>query len=289
MTQNTALAALPDYEVRQAVTIALQEDLGMVGDITSQLTIPEDMQATVVISSRQTGVLAGMAFAKAAFSVIDQKLSFEAVKQDGDTLQAGDLIASVSGNARHLLTAERVALNYLGHMSGIASHTALFVQAVKGTKAKIADTRKTTPGLRMAEKYAVKAGGGVNHRFGLGDAVLVKDNHIAIAGGIDAALKSVIENAGHMRKIEVEVDTLAQLEQVLAYNIDTVLLDNMPPELLKEAVQMIDGRIFSEASGGVNLNSVAAIAQSGVDLISVGALTHSSATLDIGLDFKAAS
>ncbi len=285
MSKQNNLALLPEYEVRQSVSNALGEDLGMVGDITSQLTIPADMEASVVINSRENGVLAGMQYARAAFDVIDSSLEFEQLKQDGDALGAGDIIARVSGNARNLLTAERVALNFLGHMSGIASKTALFVKAVAGTRAKIADTRKTTPGLRMAEKFAVKAGGGVNHRFGLGDAVLVKDNHIAIAGGIDAALKTVVANAGHMRKIEVEVDTLEQLEQVLAYGIDTVLLDNMPPEILKKAVAMIDGRVLAEASGGVNLGSVAAIAATGVDLISVGALTHSSATLDIGLDF----
>ena len=285
MRQHNHLALLPDYEVRQSIRNALSEDLGMVGDITSQLTIPADMKASVVLNCRENGVLAGMQYARAAFAVVDAELQFEQLKQDGDQLEAGDIIAKVSGNARNLLTAERVALNFLGHMSGIASQTALFVQAVKGTKASIADTRKTTPGLRMAEKFAVKAGGGVNHRFGLGDAVLVKDNHIAIAGGIDAALRTVVANAGHMRKIEVEVDTLEQLKQVLAYKIDTVLLDNMPPEILEKAVAMIDGRVLAEASGGVNLNTVAAIAATGVDLISVGALTHSSATLDIGLDF----
>ena len=285
MRQHNHLALLPDYEVRQSIGNALSEDLGMVGDITSQLTIPADMKASVVLNCRENGVLAGMQYARAAFAVVDADLQFEQLKQDGDQLEAGDIIAKVSGNARNLLTAERVALNFLGHMSGIASQTALFVKAVKGTKASIADTRKTTPGLRMAEKFAVKAGGGVNHRFGLGDAVLVKDNHIAIAGGIDAALKTVVANAGHMRKIEVEVDTLEQLKQVLAYKIDTVLLDNMPPEILEKAVAMIDGRVLAEASGGVNLSTVAAIAATGVDLISVGALTHSSATLDIGLDF----
>ncbi len=283
--EHKILPALPQAKVNALVKTALEEDLGMVGDITSQLTIPSDMTASVMISSREQGVLAGMQFAKAAFSVVDETLLFEPMKHDSDVLQAGDILAKVSGNGRSLLTAERVALNFLGHMSGIASQTALFVKETEGTKARIADTRKTTPGLRMVEKYAVKAGGGVNHRFGLGDAVLIKDNHIAIAGGIDAALTTVIENAGHMRKIEVEVDTLEQLEEVLHYKVDAVLLDNMPPEILVKAVAMIKGRVLAEASGGVNMTTVRAIAQSGVDLISIGALTHSSSTLDIGLDF----
>lgn len=273
-------------QIETMVRAALDEDLGRAGDITSLATIPADRQATAQFILRKPGTIAGLAFAETAFRLLDPAIAFESMAQDGDTLDAHTALARVSGPAIAILSGERVALNYLGRLSGIASLTARYVKAVEGTKAKIVCTRKTTPGLRAAEKYAVKCGGGANHRFGLDDAVLIKDNHIAVAGGIVPALRAAKEAVGHLVKIEIEVDTLEQLRDVITEGADVVLLDNMGPDTLREAVGMIGGRMKSEASGGVNLETVRAIAESGVDMISVGALTHSAPVLDIGLDIS---
>ncbi|BCJ90889.1 nicotinate-nucleotide pyrophosphorylase [carboxylating] [Terrihabitans soli] len=270
--------------VEEAVASALVEDLGRAGDITTAATIPEIATAQAAIVARKPGVIAGLPLAEHAFRLLDNKVKFEAALSDGDKVEPGTVVARISGLARPILSAERVALNYLGRLSGIASATALFAEKIAHTKAKIADTRKTTPGLRVFEKYAVRCGGGVNHRFGLDDAVLIKDNHIAVAGGIGPALRAAKAAAGHLVKVEIEVDTLAQLDEVLAEGADAVLLDNMTPAQLKEAVKKIAGRMTAEASGGVTLETVKDIAETGVDLISTGWITHSAPVLDLGLD-----
>lgn len=271
-------------QIDTQVRAALDEDLGRAGDITSLATIPAGRTATADFVLRKPGTIAGLAFAEAAFRLLDPAITFETFVHDGQTLSERTTLARVSGPAIAILSGERVALNYLGRLSGIATLTARYVDAVKGTQAKIVCTRKTTPGLRAAEKYAVKCGGGANHRFGFDDAVLIKDNHIAVAGGIVPALRAAKEAVGHLVKIEIEVDTLDQLREVINEGADVVLLDNMNPTQLREAVTLIGGRMKSEASGGVNLDSVRAIAESGVDMISIGALTHSASVLDIGLD-----
>lgn len=263
---------------------ALAEDWGRTGDITSQNVIPASAKAHAVIRAREAGRLAGLDLAEAAFRANNSGLTSIRHKQDGDLLAPNDDVATIEGPARALLAAERVALNYLGHLSGIASKTAHLVDLVAHTKAQICDTRKTTPGLRAVEKYAVRAGGGANHRFGLDDAIMIKDNHIAVAGGITPALKAAQSGAGHMVAIEIEVDTLAQLDEALAADARIILLDNMTPEQLAEAVARTQGRAILEASGRVSETTVVAIAESGVDYISVGAITHSAATLDLGLD-----
>jgi len=278
---------LPDAIVEKAVAESLAEDLGLGGDITTEATIPAGTRASAVIAARKAGTVAGVQLAKAAFKMLDPFVEFETVVGDGGKVGAGAVIARVSGDARALLTAERTALNFLGHMSGIATLTARYVEAVSGTGARIIDTRKTTPGLRALEKFAVRCGGGVNHRFGLFDAVLIKDNHIEAAGGIGPALERARRHAGHMVKVEIEVTSLDELDDALKLAPDAVLLDNMPPDLLKAAVAEVAGRIITEASGGVTLETVRTVAETGVDLISVGALTHSAPVLDIGLDFNA--
>jgi nicotinate-nucleotide pyrophosphorylase (carboxylating) len=271
--------------VEPLVRAALAEDLGRAGDVTSELTIPAGARGTARLMARKAGTLAGMIAAEAAFRLVDPSLKLEAALQDGSRLKPGDLIASISGPIRAILTAERVALNFTGHLSGVATTTAALVESVSGTKARITCTRKTLPGLRLLQKYAVRCGGGFNHRFGLDDAVLIKDNHIAAAGGIAKALERVRAGLGHMAKVEIEVDTLAQLEEALALKADTILLDNMSPEELKRAVTLTAGRAVLEASGNVTLATVRAIAESGVDYISSGAITHSAPNLDLGLDF----
>ena len=286
LEQSTAPAPLPAILVSAAVNAALAEDLGLRGDITTDATVPAGTVIDAVIAARKPGVISGLQVAQTAFMALDPNVRFETLIADGSIASAGAIIARVSGSARALLTAERVALNFLGRMSGIATLTRQYADAVQGTNAKIADTRKTTPGLRAFEKYAVRCGGGHNHRTGLFDAVLIKDNHIVAAGGIAPAIERARAAAGHMMKIEVEVDTLDQLEEVLRHNIDAVLLDNMTTGQLTKAVALIAGRCLAEASGGVNLASVRAIAETGVDLISAGALTHSAAVLDLGLDFQ---
>jgi nicotinate-nucleotide pyrophosphorylase (carboxylating) len=270
--------------IDDAVRRALEEDLGRAGDITTLATIPAGATASAVIASRKPGILSGLPLAQAAFRVYDPAVRFTAEREDGGRLGPADVVARIEGPARSILSAERVALNYLGRLSGIATLTEAYVAKVAGTVARIVCTRKTTPGLRAFEKYAVKCGGGANHRYGLDDAVLIKDNHIAVAGGVAQALRAAKAAVGHLVKIEIEVDTLAQLGEVLAEGADVVLLDNMGPDLLRQAVTMVGGRMRTEASGGVNLDTVRTIAETGVDMISVGALTHSASVLDLGLD-----
>ena len=270
--------------IGKAVTEALIEDLGRAGDITSQAIIPADKQAVAVIASRKVGVISGLPLAIEAFRQIDPSVKVELLVQDGDTVAPGDVVARMSGNARSILTSERVALNYLGRLSGIASMTHEFAALVAHTSAKICCTRKTTPGLRAFEKYAVRCGGGMNHRFGLDDAFLIKDNHIAVAGGIVPALRAAKAMAGHLVKIEIEVDTLAQLREVILEGADVVLLDNMGPDLLRQAVQMVGDAMLTEASGGIDRDTIKAVAETGVDMISIGALTHSAKVLDLGVD-----
>lgn len=267
------------------VRAALAEDSGRAGDITSQLTIPADTTATAKLVARKPGRLAGLICAQAGFRLVDPALKFEAVTPDGSDIAAGMLLATVSGSARSILTAERVALNFLGPLSGTATATAALVKSVEGTSARIVCTRKTLPGLRLLQKYAVRCGGGFNHRFGLDDAAMIKDNHIQAAGGIAPAIARLRAGLGHMVKIELEVDTLAQLDEGLALGVDTILLDNMSLEDLRRAALMAKGRAVLEASGNVTLDSVRAIAETGVDYISSGAITHSAPNLDIGLDF----
>ncbi len=281
-----SIAFLNPLLIQDSVRRALEEDLGRAGDITTTATIPASAGARAVIASREAGVIAGLPLAEAAFHMIAPGLRFIALVGDGGHVNAGDVVAEIEGSARALLSAERVALNFLGRLSGIASLTNRFVQQVADTDCRIVCTRKTTPGLRAFEKYAVRCGGGFNHRYGLDDAVLIKDNHIAVAGGVAAALRAAKASVGHLVKIEIEVDTIAQLREVLAEGADVVLLDNMNLETLREAVAMVEGAMLTEASGGVNLDTVAAIAATGVDMVSVGALTHSPRVLDLGLDIQ---
>jgi len=271
--------------IEPCVRAALLEDLGRAGDITSDSVIALETIATVALVAREPGVVAGLDFARIAFRLIDSGIAMRVLLDDGAAVAPGDVIAEITGAARSIITAERVALNFLGHLSGIATATAGIAAAIRHTGAKITCTRKTTPGLRFAEKYAVRAGGGANHRFGLDDAILIKDNHIAIAGSITAAMTRAREKIGHLVKIEVEVDTISQLEEALAHGPDAILLDNMTPEILREAVRLIAGRAISEASGRINAQTAPIIAETGVDLISAGWLTHSARVLDIGLDF----
>lgn len=278
-----ALPILAPELVARLVGDALAEDWQTRGDVTSQAVIPATAQAHAIIRARDSGVLAGIDLAATAFLAHDSGLTVTRHKADGDALAEGHDVMSIAGPAHALLSAERVALNYLGHLSGIASKTAKLVALIAHTEAKICDTRKTTPGLRAVEKYAVRAGGGANHRFGLYDAVLIKDNHIAVAGGITAALNAAQKNAGDL-PIEIEVDTLAQFEEALAADAKIVLLDNMTPDMLRAAVALNQGRAILEASGRVSEDSVVGIAESGVDYISVGGITHSALTLDLGLD-----
>ena len=278
------LPTLPDLLIAEAVRAALKEDLGRAGDITSTATIPADATATAYLVTRKPGVLAGLAVAKRAFHEIDPAIRFDAKAADGDAMDEGIIVAEIEGPARAILSAERVALNFLCHLSGIATATAAFVERVKHTRARICDTRKTTPGLRALEKYAVRCGGGMNHRFGLDDAILIKDNHIAVAGGVIAAIRAARVAAGHLVKVEVEIDTLDQLAEAMVEGPDAVLLDNMAPAEMAEAVKLVAGRAVTEASGNVTLETVAAIAETGVDMISSGWITHSAPILDLALD-----
>ncbi|MGO4338137.1 carboxylating nicotinate-nucleotide diphosphorylase [Labrys sp. KB_33_2] len=281
------LSPLSPLLFEPVVRAALVEDLGRAGDLTTDAIVPVGLKATTVLAARQDGVVAGLDIAAAAFRLLDPSAAIAVERGDGASVSPGSIIATVTGSARALLTGERTALNILCRLSGIASATASVVEAIRGHKATIVCTRKTTPGLRALEKYAVRAGGGGNHRFGLDDAILIKDNHVAIAGGIRPALERAKAAAGHMVKIELEVDTLAQLEEALAVGVDAVLLDNMGPDELREAVAMVGGRALTEASGRVTAATAPAIAASGVDLISIGWLTHSAPILDIGLDYRA--
>jgi nicotinate-nucleotide pyrophosphorylase (carboxylating) len=270
--------------IEPLVRAALLEDLGRAGDITTAACVPDHMQAEAVLVARQPGVIAGLDLAALAFSLVDSGVHLSPSLRDGALVGPGDVLARVGGPASGILTAERVALNFLGHLSGIATATRIIADAIAHTNCRVACTRKTTPGLRVVEKYAVRCGGGVNHRFGLDDAILIKDNHIAIAGGVRPALARARAHAGHLVKIEIEVDTLAQLEEALEAKVDAILLDNMTPEQIAEAVTLVGGRAITEASGGITAATAKDIAEAGVDLISVGWLTHSARTLDIALD-----
>ena len=275
---------LPDLLIGAIVRAALAEDLGRAGDVTSQACVPAEARLRAVFVARKAGVIAGLACARLAIGELDPGADFKAIVEDGARVSAGQQLAWVDANARALLSAERVGLNLLGHLSGVATLTRAYVDAVEGTGAIIVDTRKTTPGLRALEKYAVRCGGGVNHRFGLDDAILIKDNHIAACGSVGEAVRRAKAAAGHLMKVEVEIDGLGQLEDALKYGPDVVMLDNFSLADLAEAVRRTAGRAVLEAPGGVNLTTARAIAETGVDVISVGALTHSASVLDIGLD-----
>jgi nicotinate-nucleotide pyrophosphorylase (carboxylating) len=281
-----SINSLPAIMIEPLVRAALLEDLGRAGDLTSDAIAPADLFAGASLIARAPGVVAGLDLAELAFRLIDSRVEIRRSRGDGDPIAPGETIAVVQGPARAILTAERTALNFLCRLSGVASATASIVAAVRGEKAHIVCTRKTTPLLRAIEKYAVRAGGGANHRFGLDDAVLIKDNHIAIAGGLGAAIERARAGVGHLIKIEVEVDTLTQLEEALTVGVDAVLLDNMSVEELRQAVALVAGRAVTEASGRVTPETAPAIAATGVDLISIGWLTHSAPALDIGLDFN---
>lgn len=286
------IASVPDTLILPIVRAALAEDLGRAGDVTAAACIPEDARMRAVFAARKPGVLAGIDCVRLAVTEMDPKASVDLRMRDGDAFEAGAVLAEVEADARAFLSAERTALNLLGRLCGIATLTRDYVQAVAGTGARIADTRKTTPGLRALEKHAVRCGGGINHRFGLDDAILIKDNHIAVCGGVEAAVRAARTHVGHLMKIEVEVDGLDQLDVALGMvaagdGPDVVMLDNFDLAMLAEAVRRTrDGghRVVLEASGGVNLSTVRGIAETGVDVISVGALTHSASVLDIGLD-----
>ena len=273
--------------IEPLVRAALIEDLGRAGDITTDAIVPGEARAETALVARAPGLVAGLDLALLAFRLIDPAIMATVRLPDGARVSSGDVIATVSGPARGILTAERVALNLLCHLSGVATATAAVVEAVRGTRVRITCTRKTMPGLRTVQKYAVRVGGGANHRYGLDDAVLIKDNHIAAAGGIGPAVQRVRAGIGHLVKIEVEVDTLGQVEDALAAGVDAVLLDNMEPEALRRAVATVDSRAVTEASGGITPATAPAVAATGVDLISIGWLTHSVTALDIGLDYRA--
>lgn len=280
----TLIPPLNPMLIEDVIDRTLAEDLGRAGDITTLATIPASARARAVIAARESGVIAGSDLAIAAFRRLDQSIQFDTHMADGAFVSKGDVALAIEGPAHAILSAERTSLNFIGRLSGIASLTARYVEKVKHTKTRIVCTRKTTPGLRSFEKHAVRCGGGFNHRFGLDDAILIKDNHIAVAGGVTKALRAAKAFAGHLVKIEIEVDTLDQLDEVIREGADVVLLDNMTPAHLKDAVARVKGKILTEASGGVTLETVVAIAESGVDMISVGALTHSAKVLDLGLD-----
>lgn len=277
---------LPRVMVEPIVRAAFLEDLGRAGDATTDALIPQGVMARARLAAREAGVAAGLDVARIAFDLIDASLRIDMRAADGARAEPGAVLMEIVGEARSILTAERVALNFAGRLSGVATLTRRYADAIAHTKATVAATRKTTPGLRALEKHAVRAGGGGAHRYGLDDAILIKDNHIAASGGIADALRRARAWAGHMMKVEIEVDRLDQLQEALAAGgADAILLDNMAPDMLREAVAMIDGRCVAEASGGVTLGRAAAIAETGVDLLSTGALTHSAPVLDLGLDF----
>jgi nicotinate-nucleotide pyrophosphorylase (carboxylating) len=285
---SAVVPCLPYIMIEPIVRAALLEDLGRAGDITTDAIVSPDTIATTALVARQPGVVAGLDAAVLAFQLIDPAIEVQVERRDGSPVAPGDTIAIVAGPARGMLTAERTALNFLCHLSGVASATASIVAAIADHKARIVCTRKTMPGLRALQKYAVRAGGGGNHRFGLDDAVLIKDNHVALAGGIATAVARARAGTGHMVKIELEVDTFDQLREAMRLGVDAVLLDNMAPETLREAVALVDGRAITEASGRITPSTAPAVAASGVDLISVGWLTHSAPVLDIGLDYRTA-
>ena len=276
--------SLPAILIEPVIRAALAEDLGRAGDVTAAACVPAGTRWTAVFAARQAGTIAGLDCARLAMTTLDPEARFTARVHDGETVAPGTVLAEVEADARAILSAERTALNLLGRLSGIATLTRAHVDAVAGTGARIADTRKTTPGLRALEKHAVAMGGGLNHRFGLDDAILIKDNHIAVCSGVGEAIRRARAHAGHLMKIEVEVDGLHQLDEALAERPDVVMLDNFSLDDLRAAVARAKGQVVLEASGGVNLQTVRAIAETGVNVISVGALTHSAPSLDVGLD-----
>lgn len=290
MTREPLPPSLPSLIIEEAVRAALLEDLGRAGDITTNATIAPSASATAVLASREDGIVSGMALAEAAFGLMDAKLAFKAMVSDGDTVKPGDVLAEISGTARAILSAERVALNYLMRMCGIATYTAAFADLTAHTKAKVCDTRKTIPLHRAFDKYAVRCGGGSNHRFGLDDCILIKDNHIAVSGGVAKAVENARAYVGHTVKVEIEVDRLDQFKEALTAKPDIVLLDNMSNDQLREAVAINEkdngGAVKLEASGNVNIDTVKAIAETGVDYISTSKITMAAPTLDIGLDIK---
>lgn len=281
-----AVEPLPRFLLVAAVERALEEDMGRAGDLTTAATIPVTARANALLVSREAGRIAGTGFLTAAFHALDSSVQVAISVPDGADVERGETIASIVGPARPILTAERVALNYLGRLSGVATATAALVRLVSGTHARVVCTRKTTPGLRAFEKYAVRCGGGFNHRHALDDGILIKDNHIVAAGGIATAIQAARAHAGHMVHIEIEVDSLEQLREALDAGAHSILLDNMAPERLREAVSLTRGRALLEASGNISAQTIAAVAATGVDLISSGAITHSAKCLDIGLDFQ---
>jgi nicotinate-nucleotide pyrophosphorylase (carboxylating) len=282
-----SIAPLPDVVIEPLVRLALQEDLGRGGDITTDATIPAATRMTAVVGAREGGVAAGYDAARLALRLIDPETRWTTLIGEGVAFAKGAQLIRIEGSARSVLTAERTILNFIGPLSGVATLTSKFVEQAKGTKAKITCTRKTTPGFRALEKRAVRLGGGVNHRLGLDDAILIKDNHIAAAGGVAQAMQRAKAAVGHLRMIEIEVDSLDQLREALKHGPDAILLDNMSVAMLREAVGIVGGKAKTEASGGVRLETVKAIAETGVDFISAGALTHSAVNLDVGLDFEA--
>lgn len=281
---STPIEPLPDVMLEPIVRAALLEDLGRAGDITSTASVPADKMATTQLVARQAGVLAGLDVARLAFTLLEPAVAFKAHRCDGDLLEKGAVIATLYGPARAMLGAERTALNFLGHLSGVATATHAIATAIAPWGTRVTCTRKTIPGMRALQKYAVRVGGGSNHRFGLDDAVLIKDNHIAFAGGVKHAVERARAAVGHLVKIELEVDTLEQLDEALALGVDVVLLDNMTPAMLRKAVARARGRAVTEASGRITLDTAVEVAKTGVDLIAVGWLTHSVTVLDIGLD-----
>jgi nicotinate-nucleotide pyrophosphorylase (carboxylating) len=283
----TTATELPRILYDDLIRDALREDLGRAGDLTTDALVAADAAAVAAVTARRAGRVAGSEVAARVFEILEPSMETEIVVADGGDAESGSTLIRLRGPARAILTGERTALNLLGHLSGIATLTRAYVKAVEGTGARVVCTRKTTPGLRALEKYAVRCGGGANHRFGLDDAVLIKDNHLAVAGGVRPAVELVRAAVGHMVRVELEVDTLEQLEEGLAAGVDAVLLDNMDPETLRAAVTLVGGRCLTEASGGIDLDTAAAVAATGVDLLSVGALTHSAPWLDVSLEVEA--
>jgi nicotinate-nucleotide pyrophosphorylase (carboxylating) len=281
-----SIPPLPSIMIEPPVRAALLEDLGRAGDITTDAIVPAGARAETALVARKAGVVAGLDCALMAFRLIEPTLEFDIGRSDGSRVDAGDTIATITGPTRGILSAERVALNFMCHLSGIASAVAAIVQSIKGHRARLVCTRKTVPGLRAFQKYAVRVGGGFNHRFGLDDGMLIKDNHIAAAGGLAAAVTRARAAIGHMVKIELEVDTLEQLDEALRLPIDAVLLDNMSLDDLRRAVASAAGRVVTEASGRITPETAPAIAATGVDLLSSGWITHSAVALDIGLDWR---
>jgi nicotinate-nucleotide pyrophosphorylase (carboxylating) len=284
-TRVSAVPPLPTIMIEPLVRAALLEDLGRAGDLTTDAVVPAEARTSTALVARRAGVVAGLDLALLAFRLVDPAIAARIVRPDGTKVAKGDLIAEIAGPTRGMLTAERTALNFLCHLSGVATATNAIVEAIRPHRAAVVCTRKTMPGLRTVQKYAVRVGGGANHRFGLDDAVLIKDNHVAAAGGIRQAVERARAGIGHLVKIELEVDTLDQLREALSVKVDAVLLDNMDVATMREAVQMVAGRALTEASGGITLASAPAIAATGVDLLSAGWLTHSTTALDIGLDW----